>query len=175
MNEYELLYILHPRLSAEEVTTTAEWVSGLVRAQGGEIRTVNVWGRRRLAYPINHELEGTYVLARFEMPPTGVTPVEHDLVISRDVLRHIVVKGIVGEGGAPEEHRGGGGGRGRFDDDRRDDDRDDDRRRDSRDEDRGRDDEPRDAIEDRPIEDGATEDSTAAEAVESVPSTATAE
>lgn len=168
MNEYELLYILHPRLSAEEVTTTAEWVSGLVRAQGGEIRTVNVWGRRRLAYPINHELEGTYVLARFEMPPTGVTPVEHDLVISRDVLRHIVVKGIVGEGGAPEEHRGGG--RGRFDDDRRDDDRDDDRRRDSRDDDRGRDDEPRGAGPRDGIEDNA-----AAEAVESVSSTATAE
>lgn len=173
MNEYEMLYILHPRLSVDEVTASSEWVNGLVRAQGGEIRSVDVWGRRRLAYPINHELEGTYVLARFDMPPTGVAPLEHDLVISRDVLRHIVVKGIIGEGGAPEEHRGGG--RGRFDDDRRDDDRDDDRRDDRRDDDRRRDDEPRDR-ESADAAPSAVEDSApAAEAVESVSPAATAE
>lgn len=62
MNEYELMYVLHPRLNEEEIEAAIERISALVTGPGGEIITVDRWGRRRLAYPIDRNLEGFYVL-----------------------------------------------------------------------------------------------------------------
>lgn len=95
MNDYELLYIVHPRRTAEETTAVIEWVSGLVTSNGGEIISEDNWGRRKLAYPINHETEGTYVLLNMNMPPEGANAFEPPLVISEDIIRHIVIKGII--------------------------------------------------------------------------------
>ncbi|HJM89620.1 MAG TPA: 30S ribosomal protein S6 [Dehalococcoidia bacterium] len=95
MNEYELLYIVHPRRTAEETTAVIEWVAGLVTSSGGEILSEDNWGRRKLAYPINHETEGTYVLLNLNMPPEGANALEPPLVISEDIIRHIVIKGII--------------------------------------------------------------------------------
>ncbi len=95
MNEYELLYIVHPRKSADEVPSVVEWVSGLVQQGGGEPLSVDNWGRRRLAYPIAHEFEGSYVLATFRLPPESTTALESQLVISEDIMRHILIHGII--------------------------------------------------------------------------------
>lgn len=104
MNDYEILYIIHPRLNAEEAGEVAERVGDLIRAQGGEVRTVDHWGRRRLAYPIDHQLEGTYVFSTFAMPPAGIAELESQLRIQREVLRSLVLKGILTEpGSAPPE------------------------------------------------------------------------
>ena len=70
MNEYELLYIVSPRVPADDVANAIERVNALVTAQGGEVLSVDNWGRRRLAYPIRQYFEGTYVLIPLKMPPT---------------------------------------------------------------------------------------------------------
>jgi len=101
LNEYELLYVVHPRLTADEVTALAETVSDQVRNGGGEVLGVNHWGKRRLAYPIAHQLEGFYILAAFRMPPTLTVELERSLTLSQQVLRHLLVKGILGDPAAP--------------------------------------------------------------------------
>jgi small subunit ribosomal protein S6 len=118
LNEYELLYIVSPRVPADEVNNAVERVSTLIRNAGGEVLSVDNWGRRRLAYPIRQYFEGSYVLTTMRMPPAGAAGLEASLVISEEVIRHLLISGIV-----PRTS----GGRGRDDRDR------DDRGRDDRD------------------------------------------
>jgi small subunit ribosomal protein S6 len=115
LNEYELLYIVSPRVPADEVNNAVERVSTLIRNAGGEVLSVDNWGRRRLAYPIRQYFEGSYVLTTMRMPPAGAAGLEATLVISEEIIRHLLISGIV-----PRTS----GGRGRDDRDRDDRDRD---------------------------------------------------
>ena len=124
MNEYELMTILHPRLTADETTAATELVGTQIAAHGGEVLSTDVWGRRRLAYPIAGSMEGTYVLYTLKIPPEGAAPLEAWLEVSEPVIRHLLIRGII-----PYT------GRDRNDDRDRDRDRD-DRDRDDRDDDR---------------------------------------
>lgn len=104
LNEYELMYVISPRLMVEEIDSTIERVQGLIEDTGGEILMTDNWGRRRLAYPIKHHFEGTYVLTHMTMPPERVAGFERALHINEQILRHLVVRGIVpGYDGPPEE------------------------------------------------------------------------
>ncbi len=104
MNEYELMYVISPRLMVEEIDSTIERIGGLVEAAGGEILLTDNWGRRRLAYPIKHHFEGTYVLTHMTLPPDRVAGFERAMHLNESVLRHLVVRGIVpGYDGPPEE------------------------------------------------------------------------
>ena len=95
LNEYELLYIVHPRKAADETASVIDWVDGLVQQGGGEVLTVDDWGRRRLAYPITHEFEGNYVLTTLRLPPASTGAIESRLVVSEDIMRHILIRGII--------------------------------------------------------------------------------
>jgi small subunit ribosomal protein S6 len=95
LNEYELLYILSPRVPVDEVANAIERVSVLVRTVGGEVTSVDNWGRRRLAYPIRQYFEGTYVVKTLRLPPAGTKGLEAALVISDDVIRHLLTAGII--------------------------------------------------------------------------------
>jgi small subunit ribosomal protein S6 len=95
LNEYELLYIVSPRVPADEVNNAIERVSTLIRNAGGEILSVDNWGRRRLAYPIRQYFEGSYVLTTMRMPPSGAAGLESALVISEEIIRHLLISGIV--------------------------------------------------------------------------------
>ncbi|MSQ41662.1 MAG: 30S ribosomal protein S6 [Dehalococcoidia bacterium] len=95
LNEYELLYIVHPRKGADDVPGVVEWVNGVVRQVGGEMLTADDWGRQRLAYPIQHELEGTYILVTLRLPPEATRALESQLTISEDIMRHILIRGII--------------------------------------------------------------------------------
>ena len=104
MNEYELIYVISPRLMVEEADATIERIQGLIEDTGGEILMTDNWGRRRLAYPIKHHFEGTYVLTHITMPPDRISGFERALNINENVLRHLLVRGIVpGYDGPPEE------------------------------------------------------------------------
>ena len=95
MHEYELMYILHPRLTADEAAGAIERVGAHIATRGGEVLTAENWGRRRLSYPINHEFEGTYVLTTMRLAPTATATFESDLRISEDVIRHLLIRGII--------------------------------------------------------------------------------
>ena len=95
LNEYELLYIVSPRVPADDVANVIERVDALIQTAGGEILTTDNWGRRRLAYPIRQYFEGTYVLTTIKMPPAGAVGVEAALVISEEIIRHMLISGII--------------------------------------------------------------------------------
>ncbi len=92
MREYEVGFIIHPRLEEEETNAVIEKVKGWIVDAGGEVTDVDIWGRRTLAYPIQHQREGFYVFLQTKMPPEAVEPLETNLRISEDVMRHIVVR-----------------------------------------------------------------------------------
>lgn len=120
MNEYELLYVISPRLSAEDVDAMVERVGALIADGGGSVSMVDNWGRRRLAYPIRHHFEGTYVLTYLNMPGERTAEFERALNINEDILRHLLIAGVIpGYEGPPEQEvdmRRPAGGRPSFDD-----------------------------------------------------------
>ena len=93
MNEYELVSIIHPRLNADETTAAIANIQAQIEANGGEMLSTDVWGRRRLAYPIKHLLEGTYVLMTFKLAPEKA-PV-HRNPPSRGAFRATGVRAIL--------------------------------------------------------------------------------
>ena len=104
MNEYELLYVISPRLSAEDAEGAIGRVGALIEDAGGSISMLDRWGRRRLAYPIRGHYEGSYVLTHLRMPGERAAEFERALHISEDILRHLLVRGVVpGYEGPPEQ------------------------------------------------------------------------
>ncbi|MCC6236189.1 MAG: 30S ribosomal protein S6 [Dehalococcoidia bacterium] len=103
MNEYELIYIVTPRRGPAEVEQLGTWLAGQVTSGGGEVLSSRTWGRRRMAYPIAHNLDGTYVIARLRMPAAAAVALDRALHIQEDVIRHMVIRGIMGSDEAPPE------------------------------------------------------------------------
>lgn len=92
MRMYELAFIIQPNLDEEGVTAVVSKVEGLISKVKGEIKTKNVWGRRRLAYPIDNYREGVYVLFEANMPPASVTEIEQNLRLSEDIIRFLMFR-----------------------------------------------------------------------------------
>ena len=90
--DYELVLIISPEIVNEALDTTIDNVSQLVTGKGGIISDVEQWGKRKLAYPIRHFVEGSYVLIRFKLKPTLTKEFEAKLNISEEILRHLLIK-----------------------------------------------------------------------------------
>jgi small subunit ribosomal protein S6 len=95
LSEYELLYIISPRVPADDVQNAIERVNAQITAQGGEVLSVDNWGRRRLAYPIRQFFEGTYVLTTMQLPPAGAVGLEKSLHLAEEIIRHLLISGII--------------------------------------------------------------------------------
>ena len=87
--------------AADDVSEVIDWVAGVVGDAGGEVLSVNNWGRRRLAYPIDHEFEGNYVFTTLSLSAESTGAVESALTISEDVIRHLLIRGIIPSDGSP--------------------------------------------------------------------------
>jgi small subunit ribosomal protein S6 len=92
MRRYELMLVLRPDLADDKVQATLERTARAIAAGGGQIVKQAPWGRRRLAYPIDHCREGSYYVLLFEAPATAIVELERGLLISEEVLRHLVTR-----------------------------------------------------------------------------------
>jgi small subunit ribosomal protein S6 len=92
MRRYELMLVLRPDLADDKVQGTLERTARAIAGGGGQIVKQAPWGRRRLAYPIDHHREGSYFVILFEAPATAITELERGLLISEEVLRHLVTR-----------------------------------------------------------------------------------
>lgn len=92
MRPYELVFIVAPTLEDDGVQAQVESVTNRVVQHGGEVTKVNIWGRRKLAYPIKKFREGHYVVLNMQCPAEAVKEIERDLLISENVIRHLVVR-----------------------------------------------------------------------------------
>ena len=92
LRDYELVVIFSPQVVEEKFDATIDSVSQFITERGGTIADVERWGKKRLAYPIEHFMEGSYVLTRFSLKPALSKELEANLQISEEVLRHLLVK-----------------------------------------------------------------------------------
>ena len=92
MRDYELVVILSSELAEEEVPAAIDRLSQLIADRGGEVREVNRWGRRKLAYPIKRQVEGNYLVTQVRLDPRRTSDIEAGLRISEEVLRHLLVR-----------------------------------------------------------------------------------
>jgi len=92
LRDYELVLIISPEVLGEKFGAVIDNVSQFITGKGGIISDVEQWGKRRLAYPIKHFEEGSYVLTRFKLKPTLSKELEVNLQISEEILRHLLVK-----------------------------------------------------------------------------------
>jgi small subunit ribosomal protein S6 len=92
LRDYELVVIISPEVATDAADGVMEGVSRFITSNGGEVTAVEPWGKKKLAYPIKHFMEGSYVLSRFKMQPKFTKQLEANLRISEDVLRHLLVK-----------------------------------------------------------------------------------
>jgi small subunit ribosomal protein S6 len=92
LRDYELVVVLSPDVGEEGYPATVERISTFIQERGGEVKNVDAWGRRRLAYPVRRHLEGYYAVTKFAAEPGTIRPLEANLDLAEDVLRHLVVK-----------------------------------------------------------------------------------
>jgi small subunit ribosomal protein S6 len=90
------MLVLNPALSREEDASARERVRELITTNGGIIAKEDAWGTRRLAYTIKKAgqdyMEGVYYLYRFDLDADQVTSIQRPLLLSEQVLRHMVVR-----------------------------------------------------------------------------------
>jgi small subunit ribosomal protein S6 len=91
VRSYELVFIVHPEVDGDDLTTLIETVRGLIERSGGQVTQVDPWGLRRLAYPIRNLWEGQYVLMRLRLEPQSVAELERSLKLTEQIMRHLIV------------------------------------------------------------------------------------
>ena len=92
LRDYELVLIISPELVDEALEGMIENVSRFITRRGGAISNVEQWGKRKLAYPIGHFMEGNYILTQFKLKPELTKELETNLRISEKILRHLLIK-----------------------------------------------------------------------------------
>jgi small subunit ribosomal protein S6 len=90
MRRYELMLLLRPDLDDEKLQGAVEKVTRAIVNGGGSLSKVSPWGKRRLAYEINHFREASYFLIHFDIEPAAVREIERGLLISEEILLHLV-------------------------------------------------------------------------------------
>jgi small subunit ribosomal protein S6 len=90
--DYEMVYIVNPEVDDEALESRIESISQFISGRNGVVDEVERWGKKKLAYPIKHFLEGNYVLTRFKVSPAQCKELEANLKISEEVIRHLLIK-----------------------------------------------------------------------------------
>jgi small subunit ribosomal protein S6 len=90
--KYELVYVVSPVATDEQVSELHTQIEAVVQRMGGRIEKTENWGRRRLAYEIGHHKEGTYVLEVIEGAGELMKEIDRRLKVIDYVIRHLVVR-----------------------------------------------------------------------------------
>jgi small subunit ribosomal protein S6 len=94
MRTYELIFVVDPRVSDEEVVTMTQEYKQMIAHGGSEVTSEENWGRRKLAYPIEKLTEGKYVLLNIQSQAgkTSLPEVEHRMRQNDKILRYLTVR-----------------------------------------------------------------------------------
>ncbi len=88
------MLVIRPDAPDDKVSAVIDRTTRYLVAAGGQIVKVAPWGRRRLAYPIDRHREGSYHIIVFESPAEAIAELERSLLITEEVLRHLVTRAI---------------------------------------------------------------------------------
>jgi len=92
MLNYETIFVTDPNLTDEEIDELTKLVAQVTVSAGGKVVKVEKWGKRRLAFPIQHREEGIYVLMTLECPPQQVKEIDRRYRMNDRILRHLTVR-----------------------------------------------------------------------------------
>ena len=90
--KYELVYVISPDATDEQVTDLHAQVDAIVQRMGGQIEKTETWGRRKLAYEIGHNKEGVYILEVINGSGELMKELDRRLKVMDLVIRHLVVR-----------------------------------------------------------------------------------
>ncbi len=90
MRSYELMFIVHPELDDSAFNEIVDKVKSWITDSGGQVENVDLWGKRTLAYPIQKQVEGQYVLINAQLEPSFCSDLEHNLGLQEPVMRFLL-------------------------------------------------------------------------------------
>jgi small subunit ribosomal protein S6 len=91
MSEYELLYIIDGSKTEDESNKVTDAVNGALQKAGAKVDSEDPWGRKRLAYEINKQDHGWYVITRLSIEPAKVRELDRVLRLNQDLLRTVLL------------------------------------------------------------------------------------
>ncbi len=89
---YEIVFIVDPSADDAEVMKLSEAIQKIITDQGGIITKIDMWGRRPLAYEINHQKEGSYVLLEVEGSGAEIAELERRMRVNDRILRYMTIR-----------------------------------------------------------------------------------
>jgi small subunit ribosomal protein S6 len=92
LRDYEVLYIVRADLDDDKVQDVVKRVNTLIERSGGTPEHTSLWGKRKLAYEVKHQKDGSYVLQDFRIGQDRIPELESALKITEEVLRHLIVR-----------------------------------------------------------------------------------
>ena len=92
MRMYETIYILKPDLEEDLLNSTVEKIQNIIVEQGGVIKDLKRWAKKRLAYKVKKERYGYYVLMHFEGEPELISELERNYRLSEEVIKYLIIK-----------------------------------------------------------------------------------
>jgi small subunit ribosomal protein S6 len=92
MNKYELCVVVSAKVDDEERTTIVDKCKSYIERFGGTITNVDEWGKKKLAYEIDHESEGFYYFIQFDAEATAPAEIENRVRIVDNIIRFLCVR-----------------------------------------------------------------------------------
>jgi small subunit ribosomal protein S6 len=92
LDKYETIFIIDSLLKTEEIQSIVSKYERFISANGGQIETVEEWGKKRLAYEMKKRQYGYYVLIRFTGPATMIKQLDREFRLNESILRHLTLK-----------------------------------------------------------------------------------
>ncbi len=92
MKAYELLYFVDPSSDEETRAGVMKRIDVAIASEGGTVDSVEDWGKRKLAFEVDHLTDGDYTLINFHADPTQIAELDRVLRINDAVKRHMIVR-----------------------------------------------------------------------------------
>jgi small subunit ribosomal protein S6 len=92
LRAYELMVILDPSLEERTVGPSLDKYLNVIRKDGGTVESVDIWGRRRMAYEIKKNQEGIYAVVTLNAEPDTVKELDRQLTLNESILRTKVIR-----------------------------------------------------------------------------------
>ena len=89
---YELAYIISIKYLEADMQKVIDQITKVIKDNGGKIVKEEILGKQKLAYPINHIHQGTYVIVEFDIDGVNLKKIDTELTLMNEVLRHLIVK-----------------------------------------------------------------------------------
>jgi small subunit ribosomal protein S6 len=92
LKDYECVVIFAPAVAGDAIVGATKKYADVITSQGGEIKEIDDWGKRSLAYEINYHREGHYLFYRFKGGKSVLDELGRQLRIDENVIRHMIVR-----------------------------------------------------------------------------------